>query len=343
MMSATLRDGFCETIGNTPLIRLRALSEATGCEILGKAEFLNPGGSVKDRAAMGIVEDAEKRGLLQPGGTIVEGTAGNTGIGLTLVANARGYKSVIVIPDNQSREKIDLLRAIGAEVRTVSPAPYRESGNYNKVAARLAEEIPGAFWANQFDNRANADYHYRTTGPEIWDQTEGRVTGFATAIGTGGTLNGVTRFLKERNPRIRTLCPDPMGAAMWSWFRHGHLDIDDGDSIAEGIGQGRVTKNVEGSPIDDAVRVPDRILIELIYHLLESEGLFLGTSCGINVAGALKLARKGGKGQVIVTILCDGAQRYMSRLFDDEWLREENLTPERWNVERILREIDQLD
>ncbi len=343
MTTTAIRNGFCGAIGNTPLIRLTTLSEATGCEILGKAEFLNPGGSVKDRAALGIIEDAERRGLLKPGGTIVEGTAGNTGIGLTLVANAKGYHCVIVIPNDQSEEKINLLRAMGAKVRPVCPAPYREPGNYNKIAARLAEELPGAFWANQFDNRANAEFHYRTTGPELWEQTNGEITGFATAVGTGGTLNGVARFLKERNAAITTMCADPMGAAMWSWFRHGHLDIDDGDSVAEGIGQGRVTKNVEGSPIDDAVRVPDRIMIELIYHLLEHEGLLLGTSTGINVAGALKTALKGGKGQVIATVLCDDAQRYLSRLFNSAWLRENNLLPERWGLQRILDEINGLD
>lgn len=335
-------DGFCAAIGNTPLIRLRHLSEATGCEILGKAEFLNPGGSVKDRAALGIIEDAEAGNLLKPGGVVVEGTAGNTGIGLTLVAKAKGYRSVIVIPDNQSPEKIELLRALGAEVRTVPPAPYKEDANYNKVAARLAEEIPGAFWANQFDNTANAEFHRRTTGPEIWDQTGGKVTAFAAAIGTGGTLNGTTRFLKEKNPDVFTVCADPMGAAMWSWFTHGHLDIDDGDSIAEGIGQGRVTRNVEGTPVDQAYRIPDRVLIEVVYHLLNKEGLFLGTSCGINVAGAVRAALEKGPGQVVVTILCDGAQRYQSRLFNDAWLRENDLAPENWPVERIIDEISRL-
>ncbi len=337
-----VKDGFCAAVGNTPLIRLRRLSEATGCEILGKAEFLNPGGSVKDRAALGIIEDAEAKGLLRPGGVVVEGTAGNTGIGLTQVAKAKGYRCVIVIPDDQSREKIDLLRALGAEVRTVPPAPYKEPGNYNKVAARLAEETPGAFWANQFDNTANADFHFRTTGPEIWEQTGGEVTAFAAAVGTGGTLNGTARYLKGKNPDVFTVCADPMGAAMWSWFTHGHLDIDDGDSIAEGIGQGRVTRNVEGTPIDKAYRVPDRILIETVYHLLNAEGLFLGTSCGINVAGAVRSALEKGKGQVVVTILCDGAQRYQSRLFNDEWLRGKDLIPENWSTARLVDEIAKL-
>ncbi len=342
VMTTSIQDGFCRTIGNTPLIRLKHLSEATGCDILGKAEFLNPGGSVKDRAALGLIEDAEARGLLKPGGTVVEGTAGNTGIGLTLVANAKGYKTIIVIPDNQSREKIDLLRAMGAEVRPVPPAPYREEGNYNKVAARLAESLPGAFWANQFDNTANADIHYRTTGPEIWAQTGGEVTHFVAAIGTGGTLNGTSRFLKEKNPAITTVCADPYGASMWSWFTRGDLEIDDGDSIAEGIGQGRVTKNVEGTPVDEAYRVPDRLLIEIVYHLLRDEGLFLGTSCGINVAGAVKAALAAGKGQKVVTILCDGAQRYLSRLFNEDWLRENDLTPQNWSLDRILEETDKI-
>lgn len=330
---------FCNAIGNTPLIRLRGFSDALGSEILGKAEFLNPGGSVKDRAALGIVEDAERRGLLKPGGTIVEGTAGNTGIGLTLVANAKGYRSIIVIPNNQSVEKIELLRALGADVRLVPPAPFSEPGNYNKIAARIAEEIPGGFWANQFDNRANSEAHFRTTGPEIWEQTEGKVTAFASAIGTGGTLNGTARYLKSRNPDIHVLCPDPFGAAMWSWFTHGHTDIDDGDSIAEGIGQGRVTENVKDTPVDSSIRVHDRILVEIVHYLLREEGLFLGTSCGVNIAGAIHAALTLSKGQTVVTILADGAQRYMSRLFNKEWLAENELTPEGWGVEQIIESL----
>lgn len=328
--------GFCNAIGNTPLIRLRGFSEALGSEILGKAEFLNPGGSVKDRTALEIVEDAERRGLLKPGGTLVEGTAGNTGIGLTLVANAKGYRSIIVIPNNQSVEKIELLRALGADVRLVPPAPFSEPGNYNKIAARIAEEVTGGFWANQFDNRANAEAHFKTTGPEIWKQTEGKVTAFATAVGTGGTLNGTARYLKSQNPNIHVLCPDPYGAAMWSWFTHGHTDIDDGDSIAEGIGQGRVTENVKDTPVDSSVRVNDRILVEIVHYLLREEGLFLGTSSGVNIAGALRAALDLGKGQTVVTILADGAQRYMSRLFNKEWLAENELTPEGWGVEQII-------
>lgn len=335
-------NGIIEAIGNTPLIRLRKLSDILGSDILGKAEFLNPGGSVKDRAALGIVEDAEARGLLKPGGTIVEGTAGNTGIGLAVVAHAKGYRCIIVVPDNQSPEKIDLLRKLGADVRLVPPAPYREPGNYNHVARRIAEETENAIWANQFDNPANAAFHYRTTGPELWAQTDGKITAFSTAIGTGGTLKGTSTFLKEQNPDIHILCADPMGAAMWSYFTHGHTDIDDGDSIAEGIGQGRITVNVKDTPADSAVRVPDRILIEIIYHLLHEEGLFLGTSCGINVAGAIRAALDRGPGQTVATILCDRADRYMSRLFNPEWLAGEGLTPEGWSAERIVEEVRKL-
>ena len=249
---------FCGTIGNTPLIRLNKLSELIGCEILGKAEFLNPGGSVKDRAALGIVEDAEKRGLLKPGGTIVEGTAGNTGIGLTLVGNAKGYNTIIIIPNTQSPEKMELLSNMGAEVRPIPPAPFSDPGNYNHIAKRVAEETDNAYWANQFDNTANTEFHAKTTGPEIWDQTKGNITGFVTAIGTGGTLAGVSSYLKSQNENVQTVCVDPYGASMWSWFKHGHLDIDDGDSIAEGIGQGRVTDNVSLANIDEAFRCHDR-------------------------------------------------------------------------------------
>lgn len=334
--------GLIDTIGSTPLIRLNKISDALGSEILGKAEFLNPGGSVKDRAALGIIEDAEARNLLKPGGVIVEGTAGNTGIGLTVVAKAKGYKAIIVVPNNQSQEKIDLLRKLGADVRLVPPAPYSEPGNYNHIARQIAEETPNSIWANQFDNPANAAFHYKTTGPELWEQTEGKITAFSTAIGTGGTFKGTSQFLKEKNPNIYILCADPMGAAMWSYFTHGHTEIDDGDSIAEGIGQGRVTVNVEGTPADAAVRIPDRILIEIVYHLLNEEGLFLGTSCGINVAGAIRAALDKGPGQIVATILCDRADRYLSRLFNPEWLAEENLTPENWPIEKIIDEVGKL-
>jgi len=330
---------FCGTIGNTPLIRLNKLSELTGCEILGKAEFLNPGGSVKDRAALGIVEDAEKKGLLKPGGSIVEGTAGNTGIGLALVGNAKGYKTIIIIPNSQVPEKMELLRNIGADVRPVPPAPYSEPGNYNHIAKRVAEETENAFWANQFDNQANTDIHFRTTGPEIWKQTDGQVSAFVTAVGTGGTLAGVSRYLKSQSDQVRTVCVDPYGAAMWSWFKYGHLDFDDGDSIAEGIGQGRVTENVAMAKIDNAYRVHDRHMMAIVRHLTCEEGLFLGPSSGINVGGAVKVALDGGPGQTIVTILCDTAQKYMSRIFDQDWLTENDLPPEDLSIESMIEEM----
>jgi cysteine synthase A len=311
-------------VGNTPLIRLRRLSELTGCEILGKAEFMNPGGSVKDRAALGIILDAEARGLLRPGGTIVEGTAGNTGIGLTVIGHARGYHSVIVIPETQSQEKIHLLRALGAEVLPVPEKPYSNPGNYNHVARRMAEE-KGWFWANQFDNTANRLIHYRTTGPEIWEQTAGKVSAFVSAVGTGGTLGGTTLYLKGRNPKIFVGCADPYGAAMWSWFTNGNTETNDGDSFAEGIGQGRVTKNIEGIAVDGAWRIPDQDALTILYQLLREEGLFLGLSSGINVAGAVRLALERGPGQTIVTILCDSGAKYQSRIFNPEWLAANGL------------------
>lgn len=321
----TLRyQGLDGHVGKTPLIRLRRLSELTGCEILGKAEFMNPGGSVKDRAALGIILDAEANGFLQPGGTIVEGTAGNTGIGLTLIGHARGYHSVIVIPETQSREKIDLLRTLGAEVRAVPEKPYSNPDNYNHVARRLAEE-KGWFWANQFDNTANRLAHYRTTGPEIWEETAGKVSAFVSAVGTGGTLGGTTLYLKERNPRIVVGCADPYGAAMWSWFTNGNTDTNDGDSFAEGIGQSRVTKNLEGIAVDGAWRIPDQDALTILYQLLREEGLFLGLSSGINVGGAVRLALERGPGQTIVTILCDSGAKYQSRLFNPEWLAANGL------------------
>jgi len=322
-----IADGLTAAIGRTPLIRLRHLSAATGCEILGKAEFMNPGGSVKDRAALALVEDAERSGALQPGGVIVEGTAGNTGIGLALVGLSKGYRSVFIVPDNFSHEKTDLLKTLRAEVRRVPPKPYKDPENYQHIARRTAESLPGGWWANQFDNTANLDGHYRTTGPEIWEQTEGRVTGFVASIGSGGTIAGVSRFLKERNPGVRVVCADPLGAAMWSWFKHGNTDNDDGDSHAEGIGQGRVTKNVAAALVDDAYRIPDAVGIEFVYHLLRAEGLYLGLSAAINVAGAVKLARERGPGQVIVTVLCDGGARYASKLFNPVWLNEQGLAP----------------
>ena len=332
-MKKEWNEGFCGTIGNTPLIRLTSLSKATGCEILGKAEFLNPGGSVKDRAALAIIEEAEKKGLLKPGGVIVEASAGNTGIGLTLVGNARGYRTIVIIPNTQSQEKMDLLRAMGAEVRPVPPAAYSEPENFTHIARRTAEEIPGGFWANQFDNTANREIHERTTGPEIWRQTGGAVTGFVASVGTGGTLAGTATFLKSKNSGIRTVCADPFGAVMYSWIKNGHLDDDEGDSITEGIGQGRVTKNFEGAPVDDAYRINDALILEMNHYLARHEGLLLGSSSGINVCGAVKLARERGPGQVIVTILCDGGQRYLSRLYNPEWLAEKGLQPKAKGLE----------
>jgi cysteine synthase A len=329
-----IREGFIGTVGNTPLIRLRKASEETGCTILGKAEFLNPGGSVKDRAALAIITDAEAKGLLRPGGVIVEGTAGNTGIGLALVGNARGYRTVIVIPDTQSQEKKDTLRLVGAELREVPAVPYKNPENYVHVSERLAKELAarepnGVLWANQWDNLANRQGHYTTTGPEIWQQTEGRVDGFICAIGTGGTLSGVGLFLKERNPRIHIGLADPLGAAMYSYFRHGELKAE-GSSITEGIGQGRVTRNVDGTPVDLPYQIPDEEALPIIFDLVKHEGLCLGGSSGINVAGAIRLARELGPGHTIVTILADYGTRYQSKLFNPAFLRSKNLPVPEW-------------
>jgi len=279
---------------------------------------------VKDRAALGIILDGEERGLLKPGATIVEGTAGNTGIGLTVIGHARGYQSVIVIPETQSIEKIQMLRTLGAEVIPVPAKPYSDPGNYNHIARGMAEE-KGWFWANQFDNTANRNAHYRTTGPEIWGQTAGTVDAFVAAVGTGGTLAGTSTYLKERNPAIATVCADPYGAAMWSWFTQGNLDDDDGDSFAEGIGQGRVTANLEGVSVDKAYRIDDQTGLSVVYQLLREEGLFVGLSSGINVAGAVRYALEHGPGKTIVTILCDSGAKYQSKLFNAEWLRENGL------------------
>ncbi len=330
----TVRRDFVDTIGNTPLIRLNRVSDATGCEILGKAEFLNPGGSVKDRAAWGIIKDAEEKGLLRPGGVIVEGTAGNTGIGLALVGNARGYKSVIVIPDTQSQEKMDMLRLCGADLRLVPAVPYRDPNNYVKVSGRLAEEIArsnpnGAIWANQFDNQANRRAHYETTGPEIWEQTDGKVDGFICAVGTGGTLAGVGMFLKERNKNIKIGLADPMGAALYEYYAHGELKSE-GTSITEGIGQGRITANLEDAPVDFPFQIPDEEALPLIFDLLEFEGLCLGGSSGINVAGAVRLAKDLGPGHTIVTVLCDYGTRYQSKLFNPKFLHEKGLPVPHW-------------
>ena len=323
-----VRDGFVGTIGNTPLIRLRGPSEATGCEILGKAEFLNPGGSVKDRAALYILLDAEQRGLLKPGGTVVEGTAGNTGIGLALVGNARGYRTVIVIPQTQSQEKKDMLRLCGAELREVPAVPYRNPENYVHVSERLAREL-GAFWANQWDNTANREGHIASTGPEIWAQTQGKVDGFTCAIGTGGTLAGVSMFLKSKNPQIRIAVADPDGAAMYSWFKQRELKSE-GSSITEGIGQGRVTQNIAGAPVDDAYRIPDAEALPWIFRLLREEGLCLGGSSGVNIAGAIRLAKDLGPGHIIVTILADSGTRYLSKLFNSAFLKDKGLPAPDW-------------
>ncbi|MEB3262021.1 MAG: cysteine synthase A [Cyanobacteriota bacterium] len=324
-----ITSGFVGAVGNTPLIRLNALSEATGCEILGKAEFMNPGGSVKDRAALGILVEAEQQGLLQPGGTVVEGTAGNTGIGLTHLCNARGYRAVIVIPDTQSAEKIGLLRSLGAEVLTVPAVPYRDPNNYVKLSGRIAAETAGAIWANQFDNLANRRAHYASTGPEIWEQTGGRVDAWVAATGTGGTYAGVALYLKERKPSLRCVLADPHGSALFHWATAGQL-MSDGSSITEGIGNSRVTANLDGAPIDDAVRIDDQTALETIYNLLWQEGLFLGGSVGINVAAAVETARRLGPGHTIVTVLCDSGDRYRSRLYDSAWLQARGLRqPER--------------
>jgi cysteine synthase A len=334
----TIRSGMIEAIGNTPLIRLRKASELTGCTILGKAEFMNPGQSVKDRAALAIVRDAERRGLLRPGGVIVEGTAGNTGIGLALVANALGYRTVIVIPDTQSQEKKDMLRLAGAHLIEVPAVPYANPNNYVKVSGRLAEQLArtepaGAIWANQFDNTANREGHIATTGPEILAQTDGAVDGFVCAVGTGGTLAGVAMALKAAKPGVTIACADPAGAAMYTWFTRRELKME-GSSITEGIGQGRVTANLADAPVDTAYRIEDQEAVPLVFDLLEHEGLCLGGSSGVNVAGAIRLARELGPGRTIVTILCDYGTRYQSKLFNPAFLRGKGLPVPAWLEER---------
>ncbi len=319
-----IRDGFAGAVGNTPLIRLARLSQETGCEILGKAEFMNPGGSVKDRAALYIIRDAEDRGVLKPGGTVVEGTAGNTGIGLAHLCSARGYRCVIIIPETQSPEKMELLRILGAEVRTVPAVPYRDPNNYVKLAGRIAAEMDNAIWANQFDNVVNRVAHYATTGPEIWSDTRGRVDAFVCSTGTGGTLAGVARFLKERNPAVRIVLADPMGSALYQYVKTGELKLE-GSSITEGIGSSRVTANLEGTPIDDAIQVADPECVAMVYRLLREEGLFVGGSTGINVAAAVHVARELGPGHTIVTLLCDRGSLYVGRLFNREFLAGKGL------------------
>ena len=332
--SDPIKSDVIAAIGNTPLIRLKRASEETGCEILGKAEFLNPGQSVKDRAALFIIEDAIASGKLRPGGTIVEGTAGNTGIGLAVVANAMGFKTVIVIPDTQSQGKKDALRLLGAELIEVPAVPYRDPNNYVRLSGRLAEQLAktegnGAIWANQFDNVANRKAHIEGTGPEIWRQTGGKIDGFTCAVGTGSTLAGVAIALKQFNPKIKTAAADPLGAAIYSWIKHGKLEMH-GNSITEGIGQSRVTGNLEGAPIDDAYEISDEEALPLIFDLLEHEGLCMGGSTGINVAAAIRMAREIGPGHTIVTVLADYGNRYQSKLFNPEFLRGKGLPTPPW-------------
>jgi cysteine synthase A len=327
----SISDGFSGAVGNTPLIRLRSVSEETGCEILGKAEFMNPGGSVKDRAARAIVLAAEKSGELPPKGTVVEGTAGNTGIGLAHVCNARGYRCVIVMPDNQSPEKYRLLETLGAEVHKVPTVPYSNPNQYQKVAQRLAASLPNAIWANQFDNTINRQAHRETTGPEIWTQTNGRVDAFTAASGTGGTFAGVSEYLKSRRRAIRTVLVDPPGSSLFEYVRNGALKSTGSGSITEGIGIARITANLKDAPIDDAIHVEDADTVRFVYRLLREEGLFLGSTSGINVAAAVRVALELGRGHTIVTILCDGGAKYQSRLFNREWLEQKGLAPHAGN------------
>jgi len=329
-----IRDGFIGTVGNTPLIKLRRASEETGCTILGKAEFLNPGGSVKDRAALAIIKDAEERGVLRPGGVIVEGTAGNTGIGLALVGNARGYRTVIVMPETQSQEKKDMLLLCGADLRLVPAAPYSNPNNYVRYSGSLAEEIAasepnGAIWANQFDNLANRRGHYETTGPEIWRQTDGKVDGFVCSVGTGGTLSGVGIALKERSPKVKIYLSDPMGSGIYGWYARREFKPE-GNSITEGIGNNRETKNLEGFAPDGQYQITDEEALPILFRLGIEEGLILGGSTAINVAGAIRLARELGPGHTIVTILADSGTRYLSKLFNPAFLKEKNLPTPPW-------------
>ena len=317
-----------DNVGNTPLIRIKSLSDATGCEIYGKAEFLNPGGSVKDRAAKGIILDAEQRGVLRPGGTSVEGTAGNTGIGLATLAGERGYKVILTLPDDQAAEKYDLLDALGAEVRKVPAVPFANPNHFYHTAKRLAEELPGAFWANQFENTANGDYHAQTTGPEIWAQTEGKVDIFTCAVGSSGTMSGISRALKRENPNVHIVVADPGGSGMFSYLKTGVI-ANEGKSVTEGIGIMRITENFRAIVADDALRVHDQEMIDVVFHLAKHDGLFVGTSSGLNVAAALQLARQHqGSGKTIVTILCDSGTRYSSRLLNPAWRAEKGLIPQ---------------
>ena len=323
-----MRAGFIDAVGHTPLIRLRRISEETGCEVLGKAEFMNPGGSVKDRAARAIGLAAERHGELGPGGTVVEGTAGNTGIGLAHVCNARGYRCVIVMPDNQSPEKYRLLETLGAEVHKVQTVPYSNPNQYQKVSQRLAARLPNAIWANQFDNTANRRAHFETTGPEIWEETAGRVDAFVSSSGTGGTFAGVAEYLKSRRRSIRCVLADPPGSSLYEYVRNGALKATGSGSITEGIGIGRITANLKDAPIDDAVHIEDPDTVRVVYRLLREEGLFLGSTSGINVAAAVRVAHELGPGHTVVTVLCDGGAKYQSRLFNPEWLRMRGLAGE---------------
>ena len=318
-------NGLSQSIGNTPLIRIESLSKETGCDILGKAEFMNPGGSVKDRAALWMVKDAEDKGLLQPNGIVVEGTAGNTGIGLALVCNSKGYGTVIFMPDNQSQEKVDLLRTLGAEVRVVETVPYANDMNYQKQAGRFAETLKNAVWVNQFDNIANRQAHFDSTGPEIWEQTSGKIDAFTCAVGTGGTLAGVSRYLKTKNSEVEIVLADPLGSALYNFVSTGEATMTPGPSITEGIGNSRVTDNLSDTEIDSAVQVPDQDMVDLVYRMLKEDGWFMGSSSGINLCGAVKVAERLGPGHTIVTMLCDDGSKYQSRLYNPDFLSEKGL------------------
>jgi cysteine synthase A len=329
-----IRDDFISGIGNTPLIKLRAASEITGCNIYGKAEFLNPGGSVKDRAALALIKDAQEKKLISKGGTVVEGTAGNTGIGLGLLGNSLGYKTIIVMNDNQTQEKKDLLRNLGAELRLVPAKPYKDDNNYIKVASRLADELKssnnnGVIWANQFDNTANAKGHYEGTGQEIWEQTEGKVDGFVCSSGTGGTISGVSNALKEKNKDIEIYLSDPSGSALYNYIKNGEL-TSEGGSITEGIGSSRITKNFGEARIDNAYSIDDHESLPILYDLIQNEGLSLGTSCGVNIAGAIRLGKELGPGKTIVTILCDRSDKYSTKMFNKKFLKEKGLPFPSW-------------
>jgi len=322
----TIRQGLVDAIGNTPLIRLAKVSAETGCDIYGKAEFMNPGGSVKDRAARGIIEDYEAKGILKPGGILIEGTAGNTGIGFAHVCNARGYRCIIVMPDNQAPEKYSQIEAMGAQVVKVKAVPYADPNHYQKVARRMAEETQDAVWGNQFDNVANRIAHERTTGPEIWEQTDGKINAFVTSTGTGGTLAGIARFLKSKSSAVRIYLADPQGSALYNWVTKGELKVEGPASITEGIGTTRVTANLADTPLDGALHILDADTVRHVYRLLKEEGLYLGSTSGVNVAAAVQVAKQLGPGHTIVTVLCDSGVKYQSRLFNKQWLQEKGLT-----------------